>query len=384
MLSAGRDQVLGFRLDSQNLAVRLPAGALLEAVAACGLQNTPPGSAPLALQARVSDLTQAEVTAALQIDKTLLEVWSVRGAAYFIRTADAAVFSIALLPDDEESLRFSLQGYAPVLQDTGMSAMEAVEHTAAALDDVLDGRVLTKPELSARVTERLPEQLRFWCQGCGSRHVSESLLRLVALQGKFCLAPRQGTKASFVRTESWLGSAPPTPAPDEARAEIVRRYLRCYGSTTVSHVAEWAGIAPAHARRLWRLVEPELARVDFDGRRTWLLASDVSRLQSPPIAAGVRLLPPHDPYLLQRDRETLVPDKALRPRVWRSISAPGVVLMDGRLVGTWRQQKKGKRLLVTMEPFVPLAQKARSDIETEAQTVARYRGSQSAEVAFTD
>lgn len=59
---------------------------------------------------------------------------------------------------------------------------------------------------------------------------------------------------------------------------------------------------------------------------------------TPPGPAGVRLLPPYDSYLDQRDRETLLPDKALHRRVWRILGNPGVVLADGHIVRLWRPQ----------------------------------------------
>ena len=65
-------------------------------------------------------------------------------------------------------------------------------------------------------------------------------------------------------------------------------------------------------------------------------------------AIGIRLLPPHDPYLLLRDRETLLPDETLQRQIWRHTGNPGVVLVDGKLAGTWRPQKKGILLFVSV------------------------------------
>ena len=39
----------------------------------------------------------------------------------------------------------------------------------------------------------------------------------------------------------------------------------------------------------------------------------------------MRLLPPYDTYLDQRDRLTLLPDKALHTRVWTPIGGPGTL-----------------------------------------------------------
>jgi hypothetical protein len=381
---AGRDRVLAFRLAGHHLDRRLPPGSLLEAAAACGVQDSPPGSAALALHARVGELAPADVDRALAQDRTLLAVWSLRLAPCLVPTVDTAVFTAGVLPGDEASLRAAMPGPAAALGRVGVTLTEAVEATVAAAREVLDGRELTKGELSGEVSSRLPDALTPWCEPCQAHHVPETVFRALGPHGVACLAPRTGNTAVLVRTDQWLDAATPAARdPELARAELVRHYLRCYGPSTPGHLAKWAGIGSADARRSWRLVEPELAEVTLEGGgRAWLLEADGARLASPPAARGVRLLPPSDPYLALRDRDTLLPDRALQRRVWRPIGSPGVVLLDGRMVGTWRPRKQGRRLTLTVEPFERLALPARDAIQTEAERAAPHRGATTAEVLF--
>lgn len=395
-LRASRDQVLAFRLAGHNLVRRLPSSSLLDVAGACGVQNTPPGSAALALSARVRDLTPAEIDRALRIDKTLVQVRSLRGAPYFFPTRDAPIFTTGLLPEDEESLRFFILGSGPALDRLGVSATEAVERIAAALLDALDGRVLTFRQLSTELAERMsnqlsPQQLDSWRSPswyASNQSLGEAIVHFalypVALKGLYCFAPREGNEASFVRIDQWLGRPLPGSQPDEARAELVRRYLRCYGPATAAHFGRWAGISPAAANRAWRLIESEIVEVDFGGRTTWLNESDLTDLESPPEPTGVRLLPPHDPYLLQLDREVLLSDKTERRKAWRSTGNPGVVLVDGQVVAVWRPKKKGNRLTVSVEPLSALTERARSDITAEVGLIAPFRGCTTAETVFAD
>ncbi len=389
-------QMLAFRLGSHNLATRLPAGSLLSAASACGVQNSPPGTAALALHARIAGLTPADVDCALERERTLLQAWSLRGAPYLFPARDAAVFTLGLLPEDEESLRAFILGAEQALDLLGMSATEAVERTAAALCEVLDGRVLANKqrldaELAERVAVRLPpQQLAAWQspswygpnQRLGEAVVSFSL-RPVSLRGLVCFAPRRGNEASFVRTDQWLGAPLPAADPEQARAELVRRYLHCYGPSTVKHLAEWAGIGQAQATRAWALVEPELVEVSLDGHRAWLLERDVACLMSPPTPEGVRFLPPHDPYLALRDRATLIPDKALQRRLWRVMGNPGVVLVDGRPVALWRPRKAGRRLKLRIEAFAAISEGVRPAMEAEAASLAPFKGCTAVEMDLT-
>ncbi|HYG59337.1 MAG TPA: crosslink repair DNA glycosylase YcaQ family protein [Symbiobacteriaceae bacterium] len=277
-LIASRGQVLAFRLDSHHLTERLPPGSLLRAAAACGLQDSPPGSAALALHARVARLTPTDVVRALAVDKTLVTMWSMRGSPYLFPARDAAPFTLGLLPEDEASLRFFLLGMEQGLERMGMSATEVVAHTELAVHHVLDGRVVSNKqqldhELAGWVARRLTAvQLAVWNspspyaenQSLGEALVSFAL-RPLSLQGRICFAPRTGTGASFVRFDQWVGEPMPAAHSQQARAELVRRYLRCYGPSTSGHFAEWAGISPAQAGRMWRLVA-HLAAIRQPGR----------------------------------------------------------------------------------------------------------------------
>ena len=202
-----------------------------------------------------------------------------------------------------------------------------------------------------------------------------SLWRATGIKGVLAVAERRGRVTVF-------GAPPAAPAVDDPAAELTRRFLHAYGPATRTDLAGWAGIAPDHARALLARIEDEVEEVGFGGRRALILAADRDRLADPPAAAGVRLLPPYDPYLDQRDRDTLLPDRELRARVRRSLGNPGVVLVDGDLAGIWRPAKKGKRLELTVEPVTPAARRAGTAIEAEAEIVAAHRGCEVAAVRW--
>ena len=380
------EQAVAFRLHGHHLDERLPAKELLRADGACGLQSTPPGTAALALHARLDALTPERVTRALEEDKTLVKIWSLRAAEWLVPTRDLDVFTLGALPDDEEGLRYVLWGFTPQVLDTiGMDATEAVLAAADAVWEALeDGRALTKRELGPAMTPHMPPALHPWLTaemfpGWGAR-----LANAVALRGTLCFLPGTGAESKLIRSDAWLGR--PLPPVDEtttraARAELVRRFLRCYGPAMPSYLGEWAGISGDHARALWTLVEGELAEVRLEGRTRWVLAMDLPVLLAPPAAEGVRILPPSDPFMHFRDRETLLPDKKLHPRIWRAGVTAGVVFVDGALVALWRPQKHGKRFVINVDPLAgPLGRGVLERVEQEAQTLAPFRGCASAEV----
>ena len=376
---ATRDQALAFRLDGHNLASRRPVAELLDVAAACGIRNTPPGSAVIALHARVSDHRPDAVADALD-ERSLVEVLSVRISPLLVPARDATVFMLGALPNGEESIRAALGALMPALDQAGVSGTGALEQTVEAARAELANGPMTRGALSKGMTGRLPAALARDCRACDARHVGESLFRLAGVAGAFVIA-RSGRDTLYVGTDARLGAQSEADR-HAARTELLRRYLRCFGPSTAEHFAAWAGIGAADARQSWNSFADRPVAIDLDGRPAWLHADDLDRFDSPPTPAGVRLLPPYDAYLDQRDRATLIPDKDHRRQIWKAIGNPGVVLADGEVVGPWRPRKSGKRLVLTVEPIVPLTKRVRAEIEAEASRLAPLRSCTSAEVTF--
>ena len=115
---------------------------------------------------------------------------------------------------------------------------------------------------------------------------------------------------------------------EDPGAELARRFLRAYAPTRPKQLAAWAGIAPSHAGALWERAGP-LVEVEVDGATAWALAEDEPELTGATLPDGVRLLPNLDPLHASRDRELLVPDPAVRKRVWTALGGPGTVLAGG-------------------------------------------------------
>ncbi|WP_051342538.1 winged helix DNA-binding domain-containing protein [Pseudonocardia spinosispora] len=387
--------VVAFRLHAHHLTNRYSADELLDVAGACGVQNSPPGSVLLALHARVDDVTPERIDHLVGEDKSLLQTWCMRGSPYFFPTVDAPVFTSGVLPATETARLHLIIGVEGALDRLGMGLNEAVDSIAEEIEVVLSGRQLAIDELGEELAERVvgrlsPAQRKLW-QAKGpyganlplGEAVVHFCLRMLALRGIVCLAPRSGNKAPFVLVEDWLGRPLPRVEPDTARTDLLRRYLHCYGPSTRKDFAAWVGVQVGDVEPWWAMLDDELIPVAFDGGRAWLLAEDLDALRSPPEPRGARLLPPGDPYTQMRDRGTIV-DEAYQREVWKSVGAPGAVLADGAIVGTWRPRKSGRTLTLTIKAFRPLSTGLRTRLRAEADHVAELRGASAVQVEFEE
>ncbi|MDO8185772.1 crosslink repair DNA glycosylase YcaQ family protein [Conexibacter sp. JD483] len=418
-------QAVAFRLAAHGLAPRGDGGDPLAPLASWALQDSPPGTAAVALAARSQALDAGALDTALHDERSAVALYNPRTATAIVPAAEVVAYTRALRPAGADADGWRAVLGPRVLPDAGELAEPAAALDAAlpAFAAALDGAELSRDDLHAELRERLPQPLLPWCDGCQSHHARRGLLVAAGLHGLLCIAGRAGRQPLFARTDQWLASAPSAWASsaagawassaagagdgasdagdgdtsgagpvdgDSAAADLVRRYLRWYGPSTPALFAPWAGITPSQARAAWALVETELAEVGIasdDGsarpRRAWLLADDVQALADAEPQAGAILLAPGDPLLLARDRELLLPDPAQRRRAFAAINGPGVVLLDGAAAALWRGRKRGRTLEVAVEPLAerPLSRRALSAIEREAVRLAPHRGCSGAALA---
>ena len=374
-----RRRIQAFRQASQHLTKPLPRKSWLEA-ARYGLRTTTPGAIGTALLARVQGFSPDELSRALEKEKSLLLVYSLGHGSYAVPTKEAALFTRGLFPSDDAALEHLL---ALALQKTKLPARKLFDSVLREVPRALSRGPLSKNDLHAVLKKALPKSFLMWCAPCNSHHLSPIALRTAGFSGTFCFVPRHGTESYFVRTDRWLGApfeGSDGTSDDEHHASLARRHFHGYAPSSARELAKWSGISPTEARRAFEAIEDELG--EARSGEAFVLKKDRALYESPPEPSGVRLLPPYDPYLMQADRDRLLPDKALQKRVWRTLSNPGVVLVDGEIAAVWKAEKKGKRLLVRFEPFAKLSSKTRSAIAEASEALAPFRDSASTEPTF--
>jgi Winged helix DNA-binding domain len=201
------------------------------------------------------------------------------------------------------------------------------------------------------------------------------LVGYAAMRGLVCRGPDlDGDEPSYVLLEEWVGAGPFLD-PEDALAELARRYLAGHAPAAAEDLAAWSGLALGQARHAFQLARDELEEVTLDGRTLWVPAGTPAA-RSPAGGPVVRLLARFDDYLLGWKAR----DPVLDPSFARRIQAGGgwihpAVVVDGRVVGTWRARRAGDRLDVTVEPFGDrLPPGSRPGLDAEVEDLGRFLG----------
>jgi hypothetical protein len=150
-----------------------------------------------------------------------------------------------------------------------------------------------------------------------------------------------------------------------ARAEdLVKRYLGAFGPASAADFQAWSGLKGA--KDIFDAIE---GLVTFRlGRRTLYDLPDAPR-PDPETPAPPRLLPDFDSLLLaHQDRTRIVADEHRKQLVTKNLRIKAVLMVDGRVAGTWAVEKRK----VELSPFGKLAKADRAALADEAEALLAF------------
>lgn len=333
------------RLAAQLLSGPPAPDPVAVAARLLAVQGQDPRGVRLAIRARTTGRTAADVDRALTADRSLLITWLNRGTLHLVRSEDYPWLHAITTPQlfTGNARRLAQEGVSPAAAETGVALIER---------SLADAGTLTRG------------QLRELIRGGGVSTEGQALvhlLMLASLRGLVVRGPMIGREHAYVLVRDWLGQPAPVDR-DAAVAELARRYLAGHGPAQDRDLAQWAGLPLRDARAGLRAIAQEIHQrddglVELTGRRTG------AELPPP------RLLGAFDPVLLGwRSREPLL--GAHRRAVTVNGLFRPLALVAGRAAATWRIQR-GEMVL---NPFEPLTEQDVADLRTDSADVLRFLG----------
>jgi hypothetical protein len=331
------------RLSAQLLTGARPADAAGVAHRLLAVQAQDARGVRLAIRARSTAMSAADLERALSEKRTLVITWLNRGTLHLVCSEDYFWLHALSTPRllNANLRRLGQEGVSP----------EGAERALGAITGTISE---SGPQTRHQLRERVA--------AAGVRSQGQALIHLLLLasiRGLIVRGPLVGREHAYVLVRDWLG-APPRVDRGRALAELARRYLRGHGPAEDRDLAVWSGLPLRDARAGLQAIAPELEQ-----RRDGLL--DLARR---PAAASLplpRLLGAFDPVLLGWRAREWVLGHHQSQIVAGGVFRP-VILIEGRAAGTWSMTKE----TVSLNPFVPIARKHEQALALEAQDVKRY------------
>lgn len=220
------------------------------------------------------------------------------------------------------------------------------------------GKQLTRTELQSVLKQigiAADNLLRFTC-----------LIMRAELDGIICSGARRGKQFTYALLDERVAPAR-TLERDEALAELSRRYFTSHGPATLQDFVWWSGLTTTDARSGLEMVTSQLSQETIDNQTYWFAPS------APPAkdcSQKAYLLPNYDEYTVgYTDRSAAVDmerTKHLDPR--GNVLFSHTVMIDGRVVGTWKRTLTKNAVTLTTNLLTPL-----SEAETHAFSAALDR-----------
>jgi hypothetical protein len=343
------------RLAGQRIAGGPPAAPheVVSHLVAMQAQDYPGAVWSVAL--RVPGATQADIERAIA-ERKIVRTWPMRGTLHFVAAPD---------------VRWLLALLAP-----RVVASAAPRHRALGLDDGVFARSRKLLIGALRGGNRLTRNEAYEVLERGRIRTSDMhgyvIVWRLAHDGVICFGPHEGKEPTLVLLEEWV---PASSAKDrgDALGELARRYFTGHGPATLRDFAWWSALKMGDARAGLEAAAPHLAREDAGGAEYW-----GPREKTRPPAAGstAQLLPGFDQFLLgYQDR-----DASLDPRHAKRVIPGGnavfmpTMLLDGRVVGTWKRKNLKKSVAIATSPFSPLKEPAARAFARAAERFGQFLG----------
>ncbi len=192
------------------------------------------------------------------------------------------------------------------------------------------------------------------------------------LDGLICSGAKRGKQFTYALLDERAPQAK-TLARDEALAELAKRYFTSHGPATLKDYVWWSGLTTADARAGLEMIKSSLFHEDVDGKTYWFAASN------PPPKSGapaVYLLPDYDEYSVgYADRSAVFDEQHTDKLDSRgSVLAQYIIVVDGKIVGTWKRTFKKGAVVIATTLFTALTDPEEQAFVAATERYGKYLG----------
>jgi DNA glycosylase AlkZ-like len=308
-----------------------------------GLHATDPATPYLSLWARLPGFTVADLDAELYDGRALVKHLAMRRTLWTVRAEDLPLIQPGASDRvaDNERRRLVADAKKAGIAVDGQVWLDAA--CTAVLRHLAEHGAASAKELR----EALPELAGRYDYAPGKRWGGETplaprVLTVLSVRGDIVRGPNDGawtvSRPRWTPMAAWLSSVWEPEAPEVARAELVRRWLRAFGPATETDIKWWFGNTLTWARHALRDIDA--VEVDMEGVTGFVLPDDLD--VEPDVDPWCALLPGLDVTTMGwYDRDWYLGGH--RGQVFDTNGNGGTTAWwNGRIVGGWGQDADGR------------------------------------------
>lgn len=327
------------------------SGSPAEAVSWLGAMQAQDYAAALwAIGLRTQGATLELVEQAIA-ERRIVRTWPMRGTLHFVAAEDVRWMSALMTP------RVIAANKARLQREYGLDDATLARSRKVLAKALRDGQRLTRSEIYATL-----EGAGIVTSGQRGIHITGQL----AQEGLLCLGPRADKQPTFVLLDEWVPTHRMIER-EQGLAELARRYFHSHGPATLQDFAWWSGLTVKDVQLGIELAAGDLVE-EVIGGRVYFHSGDEPRADAGSLG-DTHLLAPFDEYLVAyKDRSDAMDARFSRQVIGINGLFNASLVIDGRVVGTWKRSSGKSGLAVELSPFRPLLKK-----ELKALGIAAHR-----------
>ena len=354
-----------------RLATSARASTPLDAArSVVALHSTDPASVFLAVCARTPPASPGAIECALYDERSLIRMLGMRRTMFVVPRELAPVVQASCTRAIATVQR---RRYTQLLVEGGVGdgtwLSDVEESTARALTarGYATGAQLSADEPRLRTQLLVAEGKAY----AARQNITTWVLFMLAADGRIIRGRPRGSWTSsqyeWCPAETWLPDGLGELAAEDARAELVRRWLAAFGPGTAADLRWWTGWTAAQVKQALTAIGP--AEVDLDGAIGFVLPDDLEPVGRP--EPWVALLPALDPTAMGWTERSWYLGSHAPALFDRSGNVGPTVWSDGRIVGGWAQRANGEVVFRLLED---IGGESAAAVETAAQRMTKWIG----------
>lgn len=196
------------------------------------------------------------------------------------------------------------------------------------------------------------------------------LIMWAELDGLICSGPRKGKQFTYALVEDRVKKNKILDR-EESLATLATLYFQSHGPAQRRDFAWWSGLSMKDATEAVSLIKTKLTPEEIDNKTYYSMQS--TQIQTEKSKAF--LLSIYDEYTIAyKDRHDLSEKNDIERMITMGNALTAVLILNGKVAGTWKRKLKQNTVAVTISPFRTLNNKENEAIEKEVAAFGKFLG----------
>lgn len=195
------------------------------------------------------------------------------------------------------------------------------------------------------------------------------LLSFAELEGIIVNGKLANNKQTYTLLNEWVPDRKNI-SRDEALKQLANNFFRSHGPATLQDFVWWSGLTITECRNAIEMIRPGFISETINKREFWM-ANDI---KTPPSDTdSALLLAPFDEFVVSyKDRSEIIGNEHLRKVVTKNGIFSPTVMLNGKVIGTWRKTVKKNKPEIVLSFFDKVNKSVANLFEPERKRLEEF------------